>query len=217
MLVYPIHLRLEGSGALVAGGGAVAHRKVAGLLLAGAIVTVVAPRLVAPLLALKEARRITWLEQHITPALFKAAPIYKLVFCATDDREVNAAIGKAARKAGALVNDATAPELCDFFLPSAIRLGDLLVTVATGGISPALSRALKKRLAAHLGKNWSDWLKRLARLRRKVKEHIKESRQREMFWRTVFSKQLLDLVEEGKLNEAEAEIRYALDCFGSKS
>ena len=50
--MYPIDLRLEGRAALVAGGGAVAHRKVAGLLAAGAAVTVVAPELVPPLAAL---------------------------------------------------------------------------------------------------------------------------------------------------------------------
>ena len=44
---YPINVDLSGRRVLVVGGGEVAARKVAGLLRAGAIVTVVAPEAVA--------------------------------------------------------------------------------------------------------------------------------------------------------------------------
>ena len=137
--------------------------------------------------------------------------------CATDDRAANAAFGKAAREAGALVNDATTPGLCDFFLPAALRDGDLLVTVSTSGASPALARTLKKRLAARLGASWGDWLERLAGLREEAKERIEGSAGREAFWRTALSEHILNLVEEDRLDEAEAEIRHALDCFGTES
>ena len=140
-----MNLRLEGRAALVAGGGAVAHRKVRGLLAAGAAVTVVAPKLSPPLAALAADGRIAWLAQLATAEVFASLPRALLVFCATDDRAANAAFGKAAKEAGALVNDATAPELCDFFLPAALRDGDLLVTVSTGGASPALAR-MRQRL-----------------------------------------------------------------------
>lgn len=215
--MYPMNLRLEGRAALVAGGGAVAHRKVAGLLAAGAAVTVVAPKLSPPLAALAADGRITWLAQLATAEVFASLPRALLVFCATDDRAANAAFGKAAREAGALVNDATAPELCDFFLPAALRDGDLLVTVSTGGASPALARTLKKRLAARLGASWGDWLERLAALREEAKERIEGSAGREAFWRAALSEHILNLVEEDRLDEAEAEIRHALDCFGTES
>ena len=114
-------LRLEGRAALVAGGGAVAHRKVRGLLAAGAAVTVVAPKLSPPLAALAADGRIAWLAQLATAEVFASLPRALLVFCATDDRAANAAFGKAAKEAGALVNDATTPGLCDFFLPAALR------------------------------------------------------------------------------------------------
>ena len=217
MDMYPIDLRLEGRAALVAGGGAVAHRKVRGLLAARAAVTVVAPKLSPPLAALAADGSITWLAQLATAEVFASLPRPLLVFCATDDRTANAAFGKAAREAGALVNDATSPELCDFFLPAALRDGDLLVTVSTGGASPALSRALKRRLAAHLGAGWGDWLERLSRLRREARGRIEGSRGREDFWRMALSEHVLDLVEDGRLDEAEAELNHALDRFGTES
>ncbi|WP_314619937.1 bifunctional precorrin-2 dehydrogenase/sirohydrochlorin ferrochelatase [uncultured Selenomonas sp.] len=215
--MYPIQLCLAGRAVLVAGGGAVAHRKVRGLLAARAAVTVVAPELSLPLAQLAAEKSIAWLEQLATEAVFAALPRPLLVFCATDDRTANAAFGKAAREAGALVNDATSPELCDFFLPAALRDGDLLVTVSTGGASPALSRALKRRLAAHLGAGWGDWLERLSRLRREARGRIEGSRGREDFWRMALSEHVLDLVEEGRLDEAEAELNHALDRFGTES
>ena len=49
MTAYPVVLRLSGKRVLVVGGGAVAARKVEGLLAAGAAVTVVAPAVVAEL------------------------------------------------------------------------------------------------------------------------------------------------------------------------
>ena len=202
--MYPIDLRLEGRAALVAGGGAVAHRKVAGLLAAGAAVTVVAPELVPPLAALAADGHITWLAQLATAEVFASLPRALLVFCATDDRAAKAAFDKAAKEAGALVNDATTPGLCDFLLP-------------TGGASPALARTLKKRLAARLGASWGDWLERLAALREEAKERIEGSAGREAFWRAALSEHILNLVEEDRLDEAEAEIRHALDCFGTES
>ena len=215
--MYPIHLRIEGQAALVAGGGAVAHRKTLGLLAVGAAVTVVAPELTPALAALAAAGRIAWLKRHASADVFASRTAPRLVFCATDDPMVNAAFGKAAKEAGALVNDATAPELCDFFLPAALRDGDLLVTVSTGGASPALARTLKKRLAARLGASWGAWLERLSHLREDAKTRIKGGRAREDFWRTALSEQLLDLVEAGRLDEAEAEVRHALDGFRTES
>jgi len=71
----------------------------------------------------------------------------------------------AARAAGALVNAEDRPELCDFHSPATVRRGDLLLTVSTGGRSPALSRRLCRFLAEVFGPEWRVRLDRLAGLR----------------------------------------------------
>ena len=53
-VVYPVGLRLHGRRVVVVGGGQVAHRRVAGLLEAGALVTVVSPEVTPALEALVE-------------------------------------------------------------------------------------------------------------------------------------------------------------------
>ena len=216
--MYPIGLRLDGRPCLVAGGGQVAARKVRSLLEAGAAVTLVAPEVVPPLAALAAEGRIRWLVRQAEAEIFaqlEARPL--LVFCATDDAAVNEAFGRAAGQAGALVNDAAAPELCDFFVPAAIREGELLVTVSTGGASPALARVLKRRIAAFLGHGWGEWIARLLRLRQRAKERLADSRTREAFWRGALSDRVLDLVEDGEIDKAEAEVKNEIDRFGTQS
>ena len=68
---YPVMLDLSGRRCLVIGGGAVAHRKVRGLVEAGAHVTVVAPALGAALAELLEEQApeavgtVTWIERRV--------------------------------------------------------------------------------------------------------------------------------------------------------
>ncbi len=70
-----------------------------------------------------------------------------------------------ARAAGTLVNVEDRPELSDFHSPAIVRRGDLLMTVSTGGRSPALARRLGRFLAEVFGPEWQARLEELATLR----------------------------------------------------
>ena len=67
-VVYPVGLRLHDRRVVVVGGGQVAHRRVAGLLEAGAHVTVVSPEVTPALEALVEPGRLTWTRRRYAPA-----------------------------------------------------------------------------------------------------------------------------------------------------
>jgi precorrin-2 dehydrogenase / sirohydrochlorin ferrochelatase len=146
MSYYPIFLTLEGRSCLVIGGGAVAERKVTGLLAAGATVTVVSPTLTAALAMEVRDGRI----RHVARA-YQASDLegHRLAFVATDDGAVNADVAQDGARAGVWVNAADDPDHCDFILPSVLRRGRLQVAVATGGASPALSRAVREELEAY--------------------------------------------------------------------
>jgi siroheme synthase-like protein len=125
----------------------VARRKASGLLAAGAIVTVVAPEICDSLSALA-GERLTLVRRP-----YRADDLdgQTLVFGALDDADARAELARGARERGIPANLADDPVNCDFILPSLLRRGDLMVTVCTGGRSPALARKLRLELEEHLG------------------------------------------------------------------
>ena len=53
------------------------------------------------------------------------------------------------------VNSADDPANCSFTLMSVVRQGDLVVTIGTGGRSPALATWLRRRLTEELGPEYA--------------------------------------------------------------
>lgn len=139
---FPVALQLAGRRALVVGGGAVAERRVRSLLAAGAHLTVVAPDLAPGLRALDGG--FVHVAQVFAPAHVGET---RLVFAATDDRDVNRRVAEVARAAGAWVNVADDPVACDFSMPAVARAGAVTIAVSTGGSSPALAGRLRSRIA----------------------------------------------------------------------
>jgi len=140
---YPVVLDLEGRAVLVVGGGVVAERKVEGLLTSGASVTVVSPGITTTLARLADEKVITVRLRAYRPADLRRAT---MVFAASDDRAVNAGVAADARRRRIWVNSADDPTHCDFILPSVLRRGSLMVSVSTGGLSPALARVVREEL-----------------------------------------------------------------------
>ncbi|MBL8177113.1 MAG: bifunctional precorrin-2 dehydrogenase/sirohydrochlorin ferrochelatase [Bryobacterales bacterium] len=138
-MYYPVFLDLHGKTVLVVGAGKVALRKARGLVEAGAAVTVVSP---AHLPEFEE------LPVELQTRRFRRGDIggQALVFAATNDRAVNRQVAQAAGEARIPVNVADAPEECAFLVPSRIRKGNLQVAVSTGGESPKLAVALRKKI-----------------------------------------------------------------------
>jgi len=86
----------------------------------------------------------------------------RLAFIAGEGEAVSRALAEAARAARVLVNVEDRPALCDFYLPSMVRRGDLLLTVATGGQSPGLSQAIARDLEGRFGPEWAERLSEIA-------------------------------------------------------
>jgi precorrin-2 dehydrogenase/sirohydrochlorin ferrochelatase len=146
MSYYPIFLEMKERRCLVIGGGVVAQRKVAALLQAGARATVIAPALTADLAEWSEQKRI-----HAVSRAYRNGDLagYKIVFVATDDREVNAAIYAEGKSRGVWVNAADDPARCDFILPSVLRRGPLTIAVSSGATSPGLARMVREELESY--------------------------------------------------------------------
>jgi len=94
----------------------------------------------------------------------------RLVFITDLDIEPAAELARLAHSQGALVNVEDRTPLCDFHVPAVVQRGDLLLSVSTGGKSPALARRLRLALAELFPQPWGERLERLAGLRRELRE-----------------------------------------------
>ena len=205
---YPMNMELGGRRCVVLGGGPVARRKVGTLRQAGASVLVIAPSVSPELEALAESGEIQWRRAPYEQGCLRDA---FLVICATDDEAVNRQAAAEARQRGVLVNAPAQPELSDFSVPASLRRGNLLLTVSTGNLSPALSRALREHLDREFPPMFGEWLERLHLLREEVKARLGSSREREAFWRDALNEHILELVGTGQIEQAEVEVRNAID------
>lgn len=210
---YPINLNLNGKKCAVVGGGSVAERKVSGLLAAGGAVTVISPEITENLKILANEKNIIWIQDAYKSGMARG---YFLLIAATNSEGANILAINEAKSFGALVNAPANPALSDFIVPAVMRRGDLSVAITTEGISPALSRIIKEEIGEFVPKNIDEWLKFLKDIRKDMKEKLKTSKDRENFWRKALNKRIFTLLKEGRLKEAEVELRDGVSCDWAK-
>ena len=144
MPYYPVFLDLTGKPVVVVGAGRVALRKTKGLIEAGAVVTVVAPRVESEFARLA----VTLRRRAFRPADLRGAVV--LAFAASDDRAVSHAVMLAARRRGIPVNVADSRDECSFLVPARITRGHIQVAISTSGESPRLAAALRRKIEENL-------------------------------------------------------------------
>jgi precorrin-2 dehydrogenase/sirohydrochlorin ferrochelatase len=150
---YPIFLKLEAKRCLVVGGGAVAERKVQGLLEAKAEVVVVSPSLTDALRLWAVAGAISHVPRSFRDEDLKGCA---LVIGATDRVEVNRQVATAARRDGVWVNIVDTPAACDFIAPAVVRRGELQIAISTAGNSPTLAKRLRAGLEELIGPEYGE-------------------------------------------------------------
>jgi len=213
MPFYPVVLHLAGQHCAVVGGGAVAERKVLPLLNAEAKVTVISPHLTPRLAEMAEARLIVHIDR---PYRFGDLEGFFLIICATDKNDINQQAAVEARGYGALLNVADEPDLGNFSVPAQVVRGDLLITVSTGGKTPAMARRLREELAQQYGPEYGMYIDLLGKLRQEMKARLATAKDREVFWRETIDRDILELLRQGKIKEAEARVRYAISSTWTK-
>lgn len=143
--LFPVFLKLEQLHVLMVGAGKVGLEKLQALLTN------------AP------ATRISIVSTHISDEIKKLAGDYKLTLyerpfeksdltdidiavIAINDPAESSAIQAVCKAAGKLVNVADQPALCDFYLGSIVKKGDLKIGISTNGKSPTVAKRLKETL-----------------------------------------------------------------------
>jgi siroheme synthase-like protein len=190
---------------VVVGAGRIAARKIDALLAAGADVHVVATELGDRVRAWRDEHRITVDEHGFEPSDLDDA---WLATAATDNPDVNHAVFEAGTERRVWVNSADDPDNCSFTLMSVIRRGDVVVTVGTGGRSPALATWLKERVATELGPEYETLLEVLAEARESMQADGRSTEDAD--WKRALDSGMLDLIRDGRVSEAKELLRSCL-------
>lgn len=162
---YPVYMDISKRKCVVIGGGEVALRKVERLLESDARVWVVSREMAPALLGLKDAQKITHIDdeyrrEHLAGAF--------LVVGATDRDEINEAVCRDSRDLGIPVNIVDDPARCDFILPSLCQRGDLSIAVSTAGKSPLLARRIREELERTYGQEYAVLIDIMGAVREKI-------------------------------------------------
>jgi len=204
-----VNLLLAGRRCVVVGAGRIATRKIEALLDAGADVHVVAPEAGDPVRAWHDAGRVTWHARDFTPTDLDGA---WLATAATADPVVNEAVFGAGEARRVFVNAADDPEHCSFTLMSLVRQGDLVVTVGTGGRSPALATHLRNHFRDEMGPEYSVLLDVLSEAREAMRAGGRSSEDAD--WQAALDSGMLDLIRNGRVAEAKELLQT---CLSSSS
>lgn len=206
---YPVLLDLSGQRCLVVGGGAVAERKVRGLLGVEADVTVLAPTATDDLVRAASAGRVRWLRRAFDAADLTETPgRWRFVVATTDDPEVNRGVVEAATHAGIWANDASAPDGGPAALPAVHHDGPVTLTVSTGGVHPGAAGWLRDLAAGSIGPEHVVALDLVAEVRADSPGVGRPD------WRAAVDSGMLDLICEGRMAEAKERLKA---CLSSSS
>ncbi len=202
---YPVNLVVADRRCVVVGAGRIASRKIETLLDAGARIHVVAPEIGAEIRAWAEAGRVTVSEREFEATDLDGA---WLATTATGVPAVDHAVFEAGEARRVWVNSADDPTNCSFTLTSVVRQGDLVVTVGTGGRSPALATWLRRRFSQELGPEYATLLDMLSEARESLRATGRSSEDPD--WQSALDSGMLELIRAGRVDEAKEILRACL-------
>jgi len=172
--LFPVFLKLEELSLLIVGGGKVALEKLHAVLSnAPATKIRIVAKAVSEGLAAEAAlhANIGLTEKPYDRSDLEGADI---VIVAVNDIPVATQIKTDARRAGKLVNVADKPELCDFYLSSVVRKGNLKIAISTNGKSPTIAKRLKEEIGSMIPDEMESVLDNMQTIRQRMNGDFSE-------------------------------------------
>ena len=208
MDIFPISLKLQQQPCLIVGGGHIAYRKAVLLHKAGAVIHIIAPDIDANLLQLVEESQGQYI-QALYPAQIQLND-YRLVIAATDDYAVNTQVFEDCEALKILVNSVDDPPHCRFMVPAIVDRSPLVISVASNGTSPVLSRQIRTQLETSIPHGMGKLAEFSGKWRAAVKAKISNPDERRVFWEDLYASPLKEQVFHDNLTEADRLIEQAL-------
>lgn len=202
MAYFPLYINMERKHCVVVGGGSIAAGKVGQLLEFGAAITVIAPEVCTRMTQWKNAGKITLIQREFCEHDIDGAAA---VVAASSQREVNRHVSELCKKQKIPVNVVDDKELCTFYFPALIRKGEVVVSVSTGGSSPALAAFIRRKLEAAVPDSYGRAAKIMGMYREEVLRSVDDREQR----KRIFHKMLADVLAGEEITEKEVADYFA--------
>ncbi|HET6553282.1 MAG TPA: siroheme synthase CysG [Dyella sp.] len=209
MKLYPLFADLSGRQVLVVGGGVVGERKVAGLLEAGARVTVGSPELTPLLRDWARQGRIIWQEGFFSDAWLDGA---WLVVAATDDPKLHEHVRAHAEARQVFLNVVDDADRSSFHVPAVIDRSPLTIAISSGGHAPMLARLLRERLEVLVDPVVGSLATLLAEMRGRIRARLPDLTRRRRFYERLLSGPVQSLLRRGQHALAEASVERLLEA-----
>lgn len=201
MAYFPFLIEIEGKLCVIVGGGIVANRKAEIILRFGAKVKVIAPDICDSMKLLDNTEK----DLTICQKSFQISDLdgADFVIAATDDEGINSYISQLCHERDILVNVVDVKEECSFIFPAVIKKDDLLVSISSGGNSPAVTSILKEKIEESIPDYYSKVVKMLGSFRSEIKEKVSDAKERRKLY--------YELIEYA----AEQGTELSVDCIKS--
>lgn len=167
--LFPIFLKMEQLQTLIVGGGYVGLEKMESLLRNS-------PDTPIKLVAISIDEKIKKLSLNypkvrLIEREFQVEDLngISIALLATEDRSTNRKIGLLAKSRNIPVNVADTPDLCDFYLGSVVKKGQLKIGISTNGKSPTFAKRFRQVLEEVLPDETNDLLENLRTIRDRLK------------------------------------------------
>jgi hypothetical protein len=167
--LFPVFLKLEKLHLLIIGGGKVALEKLHAVLQNSP-----ATQITMVAIEFAESTRNAAIHHENVKLIQRAYEISDLdnadvIIIAVDEPLTSKLIRNDAHKKGKLVNVADKPELCDFYLGSIVKKGNLKIAISTNGKSPTIAKRLKETFQDALPDQLDDVLNNMEVIRNGLK------------------------------------------------
>jgi siroheme synthase-like protein len=172
--LLPIFLKLENLRLLIVGGGNVGLEKLNTVLQnsPSTIITLVATTIS------EEIREVAAHHQNIEliERAYQASDLDQVdvVISAVNSKVVSESVWSDAKEKGKLINVADTPELCDFYLGSVVKKGNLKIAISTNGQSPTIAKRLKELFSEVLPDQLNEVLDNMQVIRSKLNGNLND-------------------------------------------
>lgn len=167
--LYPIFLKLETLSLLIIGGGKVALEKLDSVLgnSPDTVIKLIAKEIIPEVRALQnQFPNITLHERAYNDTDFDTVD---LAVIAVNDIVLAGQIRDCAHQKNVLVNIADKPDLCDFYLGSIVKKGNLKIAISTNGKSPTIAKRLRETFTEIIPDEMDHILDNMQNIRNQLK------------------------------------------------